>query len=142
VIVYLDSSVLLRFVMDQQDKLSEWSQILAGVTSELTEVECLRTLDRLRMQGSVSDAALSASREAIFRFVRSIEVVEISRLVLQRACWPLPTTLGTLDAIHLNTAMLWQESAKTELVMATHDRAMARAARATGLAVVGVAADR
>ncbi len=141
-IVYLDSSVLLRFVMDQQDRLFEWPQISAGVTSELTEVECLRTLDRLRSQGSVSDAALSASREAVFRFIRSIEVVEISRLVLQPACWPLPTTLGTLDAIHLNTAMPWQESAKTELVMATHDRAMARAARASGLAVVGVAADR
>jgi hypothetical protein len=36
------------------------------------------------------------------------------------------------------TALLWQESADTELVMATHDLALGTAARAFGLRVVGI----
>jgi hypothetical protein len=50
----------------------------------------------------------------------------------------MPTELGTLDAIHLATAILWKESVRTELVMATHDVALALGAQAHGLAVVGV----
>jgi hypothetical protein len=49
----------------------------------------------------------------------------------------MPTELGTLDAIHLATALLW-EGASTELVMATHDPALGTSARAFGLRVVGV----
>lgn len=46
--------------------------------------------------------------------------------------------LGTLDAIHLATGEMWREARGTELVMATHDTALALAARATGFRVVGV----
>jgi hypothetical protein len=40
----------------------------------------------------------------------------------------------TLDAIHLATALLWAEHAG-EIVFLTHDRQLATAARACGLAV-------
>src|SRR5678815_3702734 len=45
------------------------------------------------------------------------------QVVLARASQPLPTPLGTLDAIHLASALLWQEKERKELVMATHDTA-------------------
>jgi hypothetical protein len=50
----------------------------------------------------------------------------------------MPTELGTLDAIHLSTALLWKESARAKLVMATHDAALALGAQAHGLAVTGL----
>jgi hypothetical protein len=50
----------------------------------------------------------------------------------------MPTELGTLDAIHLATALLWKESMGLGLVMATHDVGLALAAQAHGLTVVGV----
>ena len=53
----------------------------------------------------------------------------------------MPTELGTLDAIHLATALLWKEMAGLNPVMATHDDALALGARAHGLAVVGVKSD-
>lgn len=136
-IAYLDASVILRLVLGQTDQLAEWAEVSVGVTSALSEVECLRTLDRLRVGSSLSDAVLAARREAVFHFMRSAEIVETTRAVLERASQPLPTTLGTLDAIHLATAMLWRERAQAELVMATHDGALARAARSCGLAVLG-----
>lgn len=58
--------------------------------------------------------------------------------MLSRAALPLPTTLGTLDAIHLATAALWREHQSAEIAMATHDEALATAARASGLSVIGM----
>jgi predicted nucleic acid-binding protein len=46
--------------------------------------------------------------------------------------------LGTLDAIHLATAIAWRDSSDASLVMATHDKALAVAARSVGLQVIGV----
>jgi hypothetical protein len=52
---------------------------------------------------------------------------------------PMPTELGTLDAIHLTTAVLWRETSDHEFVFATHDVALATGARAHGFRVIGVA---
>jgi predicted nucleic acid-binding protein len=68
----------------------------------------------------------------------SLELVDIDALVLDRAAQPMPTEIGTLDAIHLATALLWKAMTHTEVVMATHDTALAVAAHAHGLPVVGV----
>ena len=49
----------------------------------------------------------------------------------------MPTELGTLDALHLATAVLWREMSRADLVMATHDTALGLAAPAHGFPVVG-----
>jgi predicted nucleic acid-binding protein len=138
VIAYLDSSVVLRAILGQRGRLPEWPSIETGVVSAVVEVECLRTLDRLRLRAGLSDEELAVRREAVFRLTEEMVVVEPTTVVLQRAAQPLPTPLGTLDAIHLSTAMLWREVRGQDLVMATHNQALAVAARASGLRVVGV----
>lgn len=139
-IAYLDSSTILRIVLGQANALKEWRSITQGVASALAEVECLRTLDRLRWGEGLKDAEIAARREAVFRLLEAIEVVELTRPILSRAAQPLPTALGTLDAIHLATALLWKERTRADLVMATHDEGLATASRASGLRVVGVSA--
>ena len=136
-IAYLDASVLLRVVLRQPDALKEWPRIERGVTSALTQVECLRTLDRLRIAQGIGDQDIAPRREAVYRLVEAMEVVELTAGVLARASQPMPTTLGTLDAIHLATALLWRERSSADVVMATHDFALASAARATGFRVAG-----
>lgn len=136
-IAYLDSSVILRVLLGQRHALKEWKSIDQGIASALVEVECLRTLDRLRLSEGIADEDIAIRREAVFRLLDSIEVVELTRPVLTRATQPFPTSLGTLDAIHLATALLWKESRGENLVMATHDVALATASRASGLRVVG-----
>ena len=64
--------------------------------------------------------------------------VVLDAVVLDRAAQPMPTELGTLDAIHLATALLWKEMTRVDLAMATHDGALALGAQAHGLPVVGV----
>jgi predicted nucleic acid-binding protein len=137
VIAYLDSSVLLRKILGQPGSLRDWGTVDVGVASALAETECLRTLDRLRLRTGLSDKDLARRREAVFRLLESIELVDVTTSVLARAAQPLPTELGTLDAIHLATALLWREQMHGDIVMATHDEALATAARACGLLVIG-----
>lgn len=136
-IAYLDSSVLLRVVLGQPDALAEWSEIEDGVASRLVEVECLRTLDRLRLAAGLDDREFAARREAVYRLLDALSVIELTRPVLARASQPMPVSLGTLDAIHLASALLVAEQSGAPLVMATHDQALAMAARASGLRVIG-----
>jgi uncharacterized protein len=137
-IAYIDSSIVLRVVLGQPGRLAEWKELTSGVASGLVETECLRTIDRLRLTAGLSDEETARRREAVYRLMEELEVVEPTTIVLRRAAQPLPTPLGTLDAIHLATAVLWQESRDTELVLTTHDRALATAARASGFRVLGI----
>ncbi len=137
-IAYLDSSVVLRIILGQSSALKQWRDVERGVASALLEVECLRTLDRLRLAEGLEDREVASRREAVFRLIESMDIVEPTRAVLARAAQPLPTSLGTLDAIHLASALLWKERSGGDLVMATHDAALAMAAQATGLRVIGL----
>jgi len=136
-IAYVDASVLLRVALAQPGALTEWSQIQQGVASALVMTESLRTLDRLRLRANMSDADVAERRGIVLTLGESLELVEVDSIVLERAAQPMPTELGTLDAIHLATALLWKDMTKTDLVMATHDGALALGARAHGLRVLG-----
>jgi predicted nucleic acid-binding protein len=137
VIAYVDASVLLRVALGQPDSLPEWSKIEQGVASALVMVECLRTLDRLRLRVKLADTEVATRRAKILELMASLDVVDIDTMVLERASQPMPTELGTLDAIHLATALLWREMTGEHLTMATHDGTLAIAAEAHGLPVVG-----
>ena len=58
--------------------------------------------------------------------------------VLSRASEPLPMPMGTLDAIHLATALTWRDRIGPLPQMATHDTALGAAARYFGFNVRGV----
>ena len=137
-IAYIDSSVVLRVVLGQPNALAEWPKIVTGVASGLLEVECLRTIDRLRLLGQLELEDAVTRREAVFRVLDALHLVELTAAVLHRAAQPMAVPLGSLDAIHLATAEMWREANQGDLVMATHDRALALAARSNGLRVVGV----
>jgi len=137
VIAYLDASVVLRLILGEPQPLAEWRQVEAAVASALTEVECLRTLDRLMRFGSLTAEELAERRTAVYRLLEAVEVVDVARGVLRRASEAFPTPIGTLDAIHLSTALAWREARGEALAMATHDRGLATAARSMGLDVIG-----
>jgi predicted nucleic acid-binding protein len=137
-IAYVDASVLLRVALGQPNALPEWRHIDQGVSSALVTTESLRTLDRLRLRARLSDREVAARRAVILALIASLELVEVDSTVLDRAAQPMPTELGTLDAIHLATALLWKETRHTDLVMATHDGALALGAQAHGLRVLGM----
>ncbi len=60
---------------------------------------------------------------------------------LERAAEPFPTLLGSLDAIHLASALL-ARTLVDDLGFATHDEELATAARAMGFRVLGTQSTR
>lgn len=138
-IAYVDSSVLLRVALAQANALPQWKQIDRGVASALITTESLRTLDRARLRTHLPDIEVARRRATILALIDSLELVEVDAIVLDRAAQPMPTELGTLDAIHLASALLWRDATGIEPLMATHDAALGLAAQAHGFAVVGSA---
>jgi|SRR5471032_2636895 uncharacterized protein len=137
-IAYVDSSVLLRLALGQPNSLPEWRQIDRGVSSALIVTETLRTLDRLRIRAGLADTEIAKRRGTILSLINSLELIEIDSIVLDRAAQPMPTELGTLDAIHLASALLWKDAMGVDPVMATHDAALGVAAEAHGFTVLGI----
>lgn len=136
-IIYLDASVVLRLVLGEVDALADRGRFVGAVASALTEVESLRTIDRLARQGLLSIDDVADRRHAVYQLLEEVELVDISRTVLRRAGEPFSTPLGTLNAIHLATALHWRDEMDADLTMATHDKALAAAARAAGVTVIG-----
>jgi predicted nucleic acid-binding protein len=134
--VYFESSVVLRVVLGEAGRLREWSRTSAALTSEITRVECLRTLDRLRLSGGLVDRDLARRRATVLAVLEGFETVRLNRAVLDRAGDPFPVQVRTLDALHLASALV-ARSRFPALRFATHDAELAAAARAQGLAVIG-----
>jgi predicted nucleic acid-binding protein len=136
-IAYVDASVLLRVALGQSNALPEWRHIERGVSSGLITTESLRVLDRVRLRVQLSDFEIARRRSTILALLDALETVEIDSIILERAAQPMPTELGTLDAIHLASALLWRDTMGLDLVMTTHDEALGLAARAHGFKVLG-----
>jgi predicted nucleic acid-binding protein len=132
--VYLDSSIVIRRILNQPDALRpfEWSK---GASSELLIVEMWRTLHRLRANGKLNAEQFAAAQAEANQYAASIELIPVSPLVLARASGPFEAPIATLDAIHLSSALLWREHTRKPLLFLTHDRQLATAAVLSGFKV-------
>lgn len=137
-IAYIDTSALLRIVMRERGALDDLRSYDGLVSSELIAVESARTIDRLRLQGALTVEEAAVRRRAVSDWLEAIDLVLLRPAVLSRASEPLPTALGTLDAIHLATALVWRERMGVVPTMATHDSALGLAARTFGFDVRGI----
>ncbi len=137
-ICYLDSSIILRKILGQDDSLEEWRSIETAVSSELAEIECLRVVDRMRINGMLSEKASATQRKNVYAVLEAVALVPISRQIVQSSSRPLPAVVGTLDAIHLSTALMLRDSELPALVFCTHDKQLTRAAQALGMSCLGV----
>lgn len=124
-------------MVGEPGRLRIWPRITNAVSSELIALECLRTIDRARIRLHLDDEAVSIRRAAVIEALDGFALVPIGPAVLERAAEPFPTMLGSLDAIHLASALLVRDEFDA-LVFATHDRELAIAARAEGFRVHGV----
>jgi predicted nucleic acid-binding protein len=104
VTAYIDTSALLRVVLREPGALEDLRSYDVLVSNELIAVESARTIDRLRLQGALTVEEAAARLRAVTEWLEAIDLVLLRPPVLSRASEPLPTPLGTLDAIHLATA--------------------------------------
>lgn len=133
--VYVDSSVLLRVVLGEPERLAQWSGISRPVSSELIRAECLRTVDRARLLERLDEREVARLRADLITAVESFSLLRVSPAVLARAAEPFPTLVGTLDSIHLSSALLAREQI-AGLKLATHGQELGIAARSLGFEVL------
>ena len=117
-------------------RLRGWRTITRPLSNEILRLECLRTIDRARIRSSLPDDEVAERRAAILEHIQSFDLIRLDQTVLERAAEPFPTVLGSLDAIHLASAVLARRNV-ADLTLATHDAQLATAARAVGFRVYG-----
>ena len=122
---YLDSSALAKLVLQEPETL-KLREFLKGstlrLTSAISEVELRRAAARGPSQSDV----------AARRVLSVVSQIDVSRDVVQGAASVGPTTLRSLDAIHLATALL----VATDLdVFVTYNARLGEAAAGAGLSV-------
>jgi predicted nucleic acid-binding protein len=136
--VYLDTSVVMRRLLRHPDSFTDWGKWERVFSSVLLRVESLRTLDRLRLEGHLSDAQRAELHRQFQIICDDTHFIGLTDDVLARASQPLPTVLGTLDALHLATALAVQQQEQVSLTLVTHDERLAMASQTTGLTVAGI----
>ena len=61
-IVYLDTSVVLRILFGEANPVSVWRKWDKAYSSALWRIEALRTIDRMRLTHEITDNGGSSSR--------------------------------------------------------------------------------
>lgn len=137
-IAYVDSSVLLRFILDQPDRLYDLLHVDGRITSLVSEVECLRAVESARARGKLDTDEYADRRRIVFAQLRRMRRLPVTPSVLRRAGEPYPLPVKSLDAIHLASALMLRDRGTGDLVFATHDRQLGRLAAAMDFPVVGL----
>jgi predicted nucleic acid-binding protein len=135
--VYIDTSVILRILFREANPVAVWGKWKRAFSSSLWRIEALRTVDRLRLSGDLSDKDVADLVRDIRLVNETLAIYPLLERILQRAGESFPTAVGTLDAIHLATALAIREVEAIDLLL-THDGQLATAARSVGFTVVGV----
>ena len=123
-LIYLDSSVALRTILDvpERRRVQSWMQEAgtAFVSSRLLRTEVIRVL---RRDGRpLDDGKPLLDRVGLIDITRRVHTIAES----------IERHVRTLDALHLATALLIDEA----VTVATHDHAMRAVAEHIGLLVV------
>jgi|SRR6516165_1140488 predicted nucleic acid-binding protein len=135
--VYLDTSVVVRVLLREPNPVRSWGQWNKAYSSALWRVEALRTVDRLRLTHDISDTEVAELVREIQIAHETFAIHPVTNRILQRASETFPTVVGTLDAIHLATALSIRELEKLDLLL-THDSQLGTAARSLGFDVIGM----
>ena len=133
--IYLDSSALLKLLVEEAESeaLAAWlaehtegrggAGGAAAASSELARVEVVRAVRRLNPQAVASARTL----------VAQLDLVPLSREVVDRAADLGDPGLRSLDALHLASALVLGDDLD---VLVVYDRRLSAAAQDAGLTVV------
>ena len=137
--VYLDTSALVkRYVAeDGSDAVADLLNAAEyQAASIVTEAELPAALGRATRVGAISERDGQAAMKVWQKDREELLWIQLPQKTAQQAgklAWQ--EGLRGYDAIHLATALWWQANLRQELVVATYDRELWRAAKKHGLSV-------
>lgn len=138
-ILYLDTSALVKQYI-QETGSEDVLDLIQGSehvgTSLISRAEMSAALSRAARSKILPASAAHAAWERFLEDWSSLSRLNVSRQIIDRAsllAWDYP--LRGYDAVHLASAILWQETLEAEILLATFDRELWSAAHKAGLSV-------
>ena len=131
-IVYLDSSLVIRQLVGTTTPWTGWGAWDSAYASTLMRTECHRTANLLRLAGKIDDEQRARLGHWIERVCESVTRVQVTENVLRRAAETFPTSVGTAQAIHLATLLELRATHGITCQLATCDAELLRAAESIG----------
>jgi uncharacterized protein len=134
--VYVETSALLRGILEgKKDVITKLTKSTRLVTSTLTLVEATRALRRALRDSRKLETEYHLAERRLFAFERSSEIMNLNEPVLARARQDFPQEpIRTLDALHVASALVWQDKIGDIQMVSCDDRVRQNAA-ALGLDV-------
>jgi predicted nucleic acid-binding protein len=133
---YVETSALLRVLLDGDEALRPALSGEALFTSALTFVEAARAVSRARRERRLDAGEAREAERRLASFERSCDVIALAEEVLRRARQEFPEEpVRSLDAIHLASALVLDASLGEIAVVSCDDR-VRRNAAALGLPLI------
>lgn len=118
-VAYLDSSLVLRYILKGEVAIQHALMCETVVSSELDDRTCVAAIGRFD------------------KMLAGISLVSLSSAVKKRAMEAFPVVINTLDALHLATALAFAEKRPDEKVLVfSHDEGMNRCAAVLGFGIM------
>ena len=138
-IVYLDASALVKKYIEEigsqhVDQLLDYANVIG--TSLISRAEVSAAMARTVRTGAVSQQEASAALDIFRTEWADLARLEITETTVARAdelAWQ--HGLRGYDAVHLATALVWQETILESITLATFDRQLWQSGQAAGLGV-------
>lgn len=137
--LYVESSAVLSWLFGDPSgeavrALLERADLV--VTSDLTLVECDRTIHRAQVIGGITEAKAADRRSRLTVAVASWNLLRLDAEVIQRARQPFPAEpIRTLDALHVASALMARAAVPDLALLSLDDRVRA-SGRGLGLEVL------
>lgn len=138
-ILYLDTSALVKKYVEESGSSAVQKLIKSADhsgTSWITRTEMAAALSRtVRMKLFLAREAEAAWNKFLGEW-SALSRLKVSGQIIDRAAslaWAYP--LRGYDAVHLSSAVLWQETLEAPITLATFDRELWEAGQQTGLTV-------
>jgi predicted nucleic acid-binding protein len=133
---YFDSSAVLSSLLNQSPNFKDWKKVKRGFSSALILIECNRVLDRYRLLNEIDDIELVELKTCFKRFTSALTIFHISPEIVQRSSESFPTIVGSLDSIHISTALEIRDNLTKNLIFVSDDKQQKICAQALDLEIV------
>ena len=132
-IVYLDSSFVIRRLLGVGKPAEFWGKWEKAYASVLMRTECFRIANNLRLAGKLDDAGRARLGAWIETVCNAVTQIPLTDNVMKRAAEAYPVEVGTLQALHLATMQELESVHGVKCVLASDDDGLVQAAKSLGI---------
>ena len=138
-LAYFDTSTYLKLYVSESGSASArtYAQKNRIVSSAILALECFSALSRKKKERELSAREFDTIRRQLKNDSSYMEIIKLTDEVIEKAeAIVLKSTARPLDAIHIASAILFQNEIKIDLPFFTSDRKQHEAALKEGLKAV------